>query len=134
MVKEHLIKVNWICTDVENVKNDWFEIYYWEARDEIFYISFEGLTQLSSELVKESGWDFFNDADYKRICEYILSINDTSKKTLSEMLYFKQQNRGEFFVVVHIDGFKTNYPEDPEEWDVKTKFLGILGEDVKFSY
>lgn len=135
-MKEHLVKIQWFTSDGSKITedNEWFEVNYDESTDEVLFIKLEGLTEMTEMLIYESGWDFLNDEDYKKIREHIISINDISKKSINELLNFKHQYNGEFFVVVHIDGFKSNHPEDPTEWDIKTTFLGVLGKDVKFSY
>jgi hypothetical protein len=55
-------------------------------------------------------------------------------KEVGKIKYWKKPDYGEIILVFKINSFKSNHPEDPEEWDLLVDCIGILGEQVTLKY
>lgn len=134
-MEESLILVNWsVGSEIrDDALSNILELDYNEANDEVILIDIQGVGDVISEFINQSGYDVFNEKDFELFKTHIKSELDPKYgvKDLKKSLHWKRPTAGYFIVVMKINGFQSNHPLDPEEWDVDVKCLGILGREIK---
>lgn len=131
-MKEELIKVIW---SHEYLDGDSLAITI-PTSGEAAYLKIEGLTPYANDLQQDLGFDVFDGEDLEKIIKYIEEEQypPFDKGQLFISPEWKKPECGEFIIVLKVDSWKSNHPEDPEEWDMEIEFLGKLGKEVKLVY
>ena len=147
-MSEHLIHINW-ATVTSTKEAEAFNSSYWQEFDEIYpdkslLIGLSGVDSFASALLSDSGDDIFDKKAYEAIIDYIkneidpkpIDVVDGKVDLWAAIRDAKREKptTGELIVVIDVNSWQSNHPQDPEEWDMSIDFLGILGREVKLTY
>lgn len=160
-MKEELVKISWYLADDSDAENFWDDYddnceYLLDLEDKNHtlldkegefmipkkpvVITFEGITEFFKEFVYELGEELICDMRDNTVKNYIIDyINSElnphfSFGQLLEAINFTQPENGEFFLVFKVYSYQSNHPEDPVEYDMDVKCVGVLGKHVKLVY
>ena len=160
-MKEHLLKIDWFLASKEDSAYFWDNYddsyeFMLDLEDKNYtlldsegefiipkkpvVIQFKGLGDFFEDYCHEVGEELISDIKDETVKNYIIDyINSELNPQFSfgqllEAIQFKQPVDGTFFLVFKINTYKSNHPEDPVEYDMDVKCVGVLGKHVKLVY